>query len=447
MPAGHCQSCWRISQRELRRGMSKDPNKQGTGAERGDPEQEDTVKLPGLGHLELPEPAAPEIAPTATATGIGTTVSAAVVQEALEQLSSLHKQLAGLRAVVHERDERLQHLERELVGRDDLIGELRAKTHNRELQLQELEAARDTPPPAAVAQLPAADERPDGQLQQLRVRVERYREALQHADGYRFIFESMLHEHELRAQQAWARVASLERQLVGRVQAAEADTATLQMTRERVRELEELVTKAAAMPPTPAADPLPVHAHERIAELESELRDWELAIRGLYAERTAAEEREQQLHREAAEREAQLSGARTTEQELRLQLARVNEQLAGKKPKGDQPAVAEPAPDAPTRLLVRTTGKTGIVHVLAHRTTVGRTPDNSLQLDVDYISRHHAVLLESAEGTVVEDLASTNGVYVNGERISRRLLKPGDRVTIGRTDFRFVIKPPSTPKD
>src|SRR5271163_2052143 len=191
MPAGHCPSCWRISPRELKRSMSKDPNKKGTGAGPVDPEQEDTVKLPGLGHLELPESAAPVFAPTATATGIGTTVSAAVVQEALEQLSSLHKQLAGLRAVVHERDERLQQLERELVGRDELVGELRAKTHNQELQLQELVAARDSPPPAAAVavSLPAVDERPDGQLQQLRARVERYREALQHADGYRFIFE------------------------------------------------------------------------------------------------------------------------------------------------------------------------------------------------------------------------------------------------------------------
>lgn len=429
--------------------MSKDPKKQGAGAAPADPEQEDTVKLPHLGQLELPEPAAHESAPTATATGIGTTVSAQVVQEALEQLSSLHKQLAGLRAVVHERDERLQHLERELVSRDELVGELRAKTHNQELQLQELAAARATPPPAAAVavSLPTADERPDGQLQQLRVRVERYREALQHADGYRFIFESMLHEHELRAQQAWARVASLERQLVGRVQASEADTATLQMTRERVRELEELVNKAAATPPPPVADPLPVHAAERIAELESELRDWESAIRGLYAERTAAEQRELQLHREAAEWEVQLSGARTTEQELRSQLAHVNEKLAAQKPRAEQPPVGDPAPEAPTRLLVRTTGKTGIVHVLAHRTTVGRTPDNGLQLDVDYISRHHAVFLESAEGTIVEDLESTNGVYVNGERITRRLIKPGDRVTIGRTDFRFVIKPPSAPKD
>jgi len=432
--------------------MSKDPSNQGTGPGPVDPEQEDTIKLPGLGHLELPEPASPVYAPTATGTGIGTTVSAAVVQEALEQLSSLHKQLAGLRAVVHERDERLQLLERELAGRDELLGELRAKTHNQELQLQQLEAARSAPPPpAAVAvQLPAADERLDGQLQQLRVRVERYREALQHADGYRFIFESMLHEHELRAQQAWARVASLERQLVGRVQAAETDTATLLMTRERVRELEEQLNKAAAAtPPGPAAvEPPPVqHAHVRIAELESELRDWEAAIRGLYAERTAAEQREQQLHREAAEREAQLSGARATEQQLRLQLARVNEQLAGQKPRDGKPALAEPAPGVPARLLVRTTGKTGIVHVLAHRTTVGRTPDNSLQLDADFISRHHAVLLESADGTVIEDLASTNGVYVNGERVSRQLLKPGDRVTIGRTDFRFVIKPPSGPKD
>src|SRR5277367_3812148 len=101
--------------------MSKEPSNQGSGPKPADPEQEDTIKLPGLGHLELPEPAAPVYAPTATGTGIGTTVSAAVVQDTLEQLSSLDKQLAGLRAVVRERDERLQLLERELAGRDELL--------------------------------------------------------------------------------------------------------------------------------------------------------------------------------------------------------------------------------------------------------------------------------------------------------------------------------------
>jgi pSer/pThr/pTyr-binding forkhead associated (FHA) protein len=42
---------------------------------------------------------------------------------------------------------------------------------------------------------------------------------------------------------------------------------------------------------------------------------------------------------------------------------------------------------------------------------------------------------------VVEDLNSTNGTYVNAERITRRTLKEGDIVTLGKSEFRFVIRP------
>jgi pSer/pThr/pTyr-binding forkhead associated (FHA) protein len=50
-------------------------------------------------------------------------------------------------------------------------------------------------------------------------------------------------------------------------------------------------------------------------------------------------------------------------------------------------------------------------------------------------------LLLTAEGTVVEDLASTNGVYINGTRVRRQPLREGDLLTIGNTEFRFVFKP------
>jgi chromosome segregation ATPase len=94
----------------------------------------------------------------------------------------------------------------------------------------------------------------------------------------------------------------------------------------------------------------------------------------------------------------------------------------------------------PTRMLVRTQGETGIVQLLGRRTTLGRTPDNDIRIDEDFISRHHAVVLLAGANTVVEDLNSTNGTYVNGERINRRALKEGDLVTLGKTEFRFVLK-------
>ena len=96
-----------------------------------------------------------------------------------------------------------------------------------------------------------------------------------------------------------------------------------------------------------------------------------------------------------------------------------------------------------TRLLVRTSGDSGIVHKLGRRTTIGRTPDNDLHINEDFISRRHAVILASADSAIVEDLNSTNGVYVNGEQVTRRELREGDLLTIGQTSFRYVLKPAS----
>lgn len=63
--------------------------------------------------------------------------------------------------------------------------------------------------------------------------------------------------------------------------------------------------------------------------------------------------------------------------------------------------------------------------------TVGRDEACDIQLDGLQISKRHARLLSSAGGVAVEDLNSTNGVFVNGERVSRRSLSESDSVQIG----------------
>jgi hypothetical protein len=104
------------------------------------------------------------------------------------------------------------------------------------------------------------------------------------------------------------------------------------------------------------------------------------------------------------------------------------------------PRVSEPTADGATRLLIRTDGDSEVVHVLGRKTTVGRTPDNDLQIDAKFISRHHAVILAGPAHAIIEDLNSTNGVMVNNRRITRQPLKDGDNVVIGKTAFRFAIR-------
>jgi predicted nucleic acid-binding Zn-ribbon protein len=96
--------------------------------------------------------------------------------------------------------------------------------------------------------------------------------------------------------------------------------------------------------------------------------------------------------------------------------------------------------EGPARVLIRTDGNTDFVHVLGRRTRIGRGNDNELVLDTKHVSRYHAVLLAGPVHTTVEDLNSTNGVFVNGKRVARQVLKDGDRVTIGRTHYRYTVR-------
>ena len=68
--------------------------------------------------------------------------------------------------------------------------------------------------------------------------------------------------------------------------------------------------------------------------------------------------------------------------------------------------------------------------------TVGRTARADFILDATLVSRVHCRLTAyPSDQLVVEDLRSTNGTMVNGERVERQVLKPGDTVTIGRVDL------------
>jgi pSer/pThr/pTyr-binding forkhead associated (FHA) protein len=71
--------------------------------------------------------------------------------------------------------------------------------------------------------------------------------------------------------------------------------------------------------------------------------------------------------------------------------------------------------------------------------TLGRSNENTIPLDGDeFASGHHARIESQRDGVWILDLGSTNGTFVNGERVEgRRLLHRGDLLQIGDTDIRF----------
>ena len=76
---------------------------------------------------------------------------------------------------------------------------------------------------------------------------------------------------------------------------------------------------------------------------------------------------------------------------------------------------------------------------------LGRIETCDLVLDDEKASRKHARIVLQSGVAEVEDLGSRNGVLLNGSRVLRRVLRDGDRLTIGRTEIDFVGDPPGVP--
>jgi chromosome segregation ATPase len=96
--------------------------------------------------------------------------------------------------------------------------------------------------------------------------------------------------------------------------------------------------------------------------------------------------------------------------------------------------------------LVRIDGDESIHHALGRRTRIGRAPGCELHVDSSSVSRHHALILLGMREAIIEDLNSTNGVILNGRKVTRQVLNDGDVLTIGESQFRFVARPAAVPK-
>ncbi|HZL92805.1 MAG TPA: AAA family ATPase [Vicinamibacterales bacterium] len=69
--------------------------------------------------------------------------------------------------------------------------------------------------------------------------------------------------------------------------------------------------------------------------------------------------------------------------------------------------------------------------LVSGRAVIGRTPDNDVQISSRFISRHHAQVVSDGVQSVVEDLNSTNGVFIRGQRIKHHVLADGDIIQLG----------------
>ena len=97
-----------------------------------------------------------------------------------------------------------------------------------------------------------------------------------------------------------------------------------------------------------------------------------------------------------------------------------------------------PAAEGP-RLVLRRGGVEQDVFLLTKpHTTIGRLPDNDIQLDDGAVSGKHAMVVAEAGLFLIVDQRSTNGTYLNGERCAGQSLQDGDVIQIGRYELEFV---------
>ena len=80
----------------------------------------------------------------------------------------------------------------------------------------------------------------------------------------------------------------------------------------------------------------------------------------------------------------------------------------------------------------------GEFEVTRGRLVIGRTEDNDIQIDSQYVSRHHAQITSTDETSIIEDLNSTNGIFVGAKRLKKRRLRDGDVIAIG--NHRLIYK-------
>jgi pSer/pThr/pTyr-binding forkhead associated (FHA) protein len=106
---------------------------------------------------------------------------------------------------------------------------------------------------------------------------------------------------------------------------------------------------------------------------------------------------------------------------------RVRRQASGVRP--DQPG---------SYLEVQGIGETLLVPLVPGVTHIGRGLVADLRLDENSVSRRHAMLVHDENGTRILDDRSSNGTFVNGQRVEQAELKHGDVLLLGRVTLRYL---------
>jgi pSer/pThr/pTyr-binding forkhead associated (FHA) protein len=96
------------------------------------------------------------------------------------------------------------------------------------------------------------------------------------------------------------------------------------------------------------------------------------------------------------------------------------------------------------KLVLLSAGMTGRTHDLkSEKTTVGRVEDNTFQIAEPSVSSHHCEVVLRGNDVIVKDLNSTNGTFINGEKVTESPIKPGQILRLGQIEMRLETEAPA----
>jgi len=78
------------------------------------------------------------------------------------------------------------------------------------------------------------------------------------------------------------------------------------------------------------------------------------------------------------------------------------------------------------------------VNLQAGAISIGRSEDNDLHIQDKTVSAHHARIFTYLNASYIEDLGSKNGTYLNGKRIQKHTVHPGDVIKVGRLELKIT---------
>lgn len=96
-------------------------------------------------------------------------------------------------------------------------------------------------------------------------------------------------------------------------------------------------------------------------------------------------------------------------------------------------------------VMFRADGERRSFPISREMTIIGRREDCDLRIPLGDVSRKHCRMIREADSFRMEDLGSSNGTYVNGQRIQEAILQPGDTVRVG--PVLFVLQVDGVPAD